>query len=142
MSESEREQVISANESFYEAIRESDLERMKALWVKGDEAKCVHPGWPMLYGWESVGDSWKSIFDSGGPIGIELSDISAEVSGDVAWVICIEKISHRLGDEVQTGFAQSTNIFVRQGSTWLLSVHHASPMPTPAGESSSGERLQ
>ena len=142
MTESVQEQVNQANENFYQAIRESDFERMKELWVNSEEAKCVHPGWPMLFGWESVSESWKSIFENGGPIEIELSDISAEVSGDVAWVICIEKISHRLGDEIQTGFAQSTNIFVRQGAAWLLSVHHASPMPTPPGESVSNESLQ
>lgn len=142
MSEAEREQVNQANQDFYQAIRERDLERMMGLWVNGEEAKCVHPGWPMLYGWDSVNESWKNIFENGGAIDIELSDINAQVSGDVAWVICIEKISHRIGDEVQTGFAQSTNIFVREGGSWLLSVHHASPMPTPPGESESPESLQ
>jgi len=142
MSEKLQGEVLSANQSFYQAIESSDFERIEELWVKSGEVKCVHPGWPMLYGWEAVGESWKSIFENGGPIGIELSDVSAQVSGDVAWVICIEKISHRLGDEVQTGFAQSTNIFVRSGSSWLLSVHHASPMPIPGGEVSSSESLQ
>ena len=142
MTEKLREEVLRANEDFYRAIEESDYGRMEELWVKSEDDKCVHPGWPMLYGWEAVGESWKSIFESGGPIGIELSDVSAQVSGDVAWVICIEKISHRMGDEVQSGFAQSTNIFVRSGSLWLLSVHHASPMPTPGGEDSSHESLQ
>ena len=142
MSQAEREQVNQANEQFYQAIRERDLERMKGLWINGEEAKCVHPGWPMLYGWESVSESWKNIFENGGAIDIELSDINAQVCGEVAWVICIEKIVHRLGDEVQTGFAQSTNIFVREGGSWLLSVHHASPMPTPPGQSESAESLQ
>ncbi len=142
MKEKFQDEVILANENFYRAIEESDFERMEELWVGSEDDKCVHPGWPMLYGWEAVGESWKSIFENGGPIGIELTDVRAEVSGDVAWVICIEKISHRLGDEVQSGFAQSTNIFVRTDSSWLLSVHHASPMPTPGGEVSSNESLQ
>ena len=142
MTENIQDQVIQANDSFYRAIEEGDYKRMEEVWLNSEEVKCVHPGWPMLYGWEAVGESWKSIFENGGPIGIELSDVSAQVSGDVAWVICIEKISHRLEDKVQSGFAQSTNIFVRSGGRWLLSVHHASPMPTPGGESSSGENLQ
>ena len=108
MKDTLQDEVISANENFYRAIEESDYERMEELWVKSEDDKCVHPGWPMLYGWDAVGESWKSIFENGGPIGIELSDVSAQVSGDVAWVICIEKISHRMGDEIQSGFAQST----------------------------------
>jgi len=142
MKEKLQDEVISANENFYRAIEESDLKRMEELWVGSEEDKCVHPGWPMLYGWEAVAESWKSIFENGGPIGIELTDVSAEVSGDTAWVICIERISHRMGDQVQSGFAQSTNIFVRRGSSWLLSVHHASPIPTPGGDGSSSENLQ
>ena len=142
MNEKSQDEVLSANENFYRAIEASDFKRMEELWLGSEEDKCVHPGWPMLYGWEAVGESWKSIFENGGPIGIELTDVRAQVSGDVAWVICIEKISHRMGDEVQSGFAQSTNIFVRSGSRWLLNVHHASPMPTPGGDSSSSENLQ
>ena len=142
MSTTEQNKVITANESFYQAIRDGDLDRMKTLWMNDDEVKCVHPGWPMLYGWDSVSQSFKSIFENGGVIGIELFDISAQVSGEVAWVICVEKISHTFGEQVQSGYAQSTNIFIKDGGDWLLSVHHASPMPTPGTEVSSGESLQ
>lgn len=136
------DEVIRANENFYRAIAQGDSERMQELWLDDKEVKCVHPGWPMLYGREAVIESWKNIFENGGPLEIEISDLSVEVSGDAAFVICIEKISHRLGDEIQVGFAQSTNIFVRSGSSWLICVHHASPTPTPAGDAALSENLQ
>ena len=142
MSERYKDEVLMANESFYRAIGDGDSECMEKFWLKDKEVKCVHPGWPMLYGREAVLESWKNIFENGGPVQIELSDVSVQVSGDVAWVICIEKISHRLGDEVQVGFAQSTNIFVHSDSSWLICVHHASPMPTPGGGGTWGENLQ
>ena len=142
MSQRYRDEVLMANESFYRAIEDGDSERMRELWLKDKEVKCVHPGWPMLYGWEEVGESWKNIFENGGLPEIELSDVRVQVSGDMAWVICIEKISHRLEDEVQVGFAQSTNIFVLSGSSWHICVHHSSPMPTPGGDAALSENLQ
>lgn len=145
MSETTRqdsEEVLLINERFYLAINEGDMSLMSEVWLAGPEAKCVHPGWPMLYGWEAVKESWKNIFESGGPEGIELSHIGVEVSGAAAWVVCIEKISHRAGDGVRAGFAQSTNVFHKTGSGWKLVIHHASPIPMPRTETGSDTNLQ
>ena len=135
-------EVIEANESFYLAMKSADFDKMTNIWVKDDSVKCVHPGWPMLHGWEAVGESWKNIFENSGTLDIELQDINSETSGDSAWVICIEKISYKIGDEVQHGYAQSTNIFKFNGDKWLLALHHASPIPAPKGHVSSTEVLQ
>ena len=137
-----KEEVLEANEKFYLAIKNGDIDQMEDVCIKDASVKCVHPGWPMLHGWDAVAQSWKNIFDSGGPLDIELRDISARISGDSAWVICIEKISFKIGDEVQSGFAQSTNIFKLDGSSWLVALHHASPIPAPKREVSSNEVLQ
>jgi ketosteroid isomerase-like protein len=134
--------VVEANEKFYRAIKSSDIDLLNDIWINDESVKCVHPGWPMLHGWEAVGQSWKNIFSSGNTLDIELQDVHTQVSGDSAWVICIEKISYRIGGEIQHGFAQSTNIFRFDGSRWLLALHHASPVPAPRGDTSLNEVLQ
>ena len=96
----------------------------------------------MLHGWEAVSESWKNIFETGGPLDIELQAIHPETSGDSAWVICIEKVSYKIKGKIQHGFAQSTNIFKFAGDKWLLALHHASPIPAPKGNVSSTEVLQ
>ena len=135
-------EVLKANSMFYECIREGDLDKMQRAWLKDPKAKCVHPGWPMLYGWGVVKESWKNIFEAGGPAYIEISDTTAYVSGEMAWVICIEKISQRVGDQVRLGYAQSTNVFEYRDSSWQLVIHHASPVPVPRGEAASNQNLQ
>jgi len=142
MTEKQRKEVLEANENFYLAVRRGDIDQLEKLWIKDASVKCVHPGWPMLYGWEAVSQSWKNIFDNGGQLDIELRDINAQISGDTAWVICIEKISYKVGDEIQFGFAQSTNIFKFDGSSWFLVLHHASPIPALRQQDSSNEILQ
>lgn len=135
-------QVLKTNEKFYSAIESGDLELMGELWVKDSKAKCVHPGWPMIYGWDAVMESWKNIFAQGGLAGIEISDVRIRILGDLACVICVEKISQRVGEGVRSGYAQSTNVFEYKNSSWLLVIHHASPVPVPRGEASSDHNLQ
>ena len=142
MTSERKDQVHKANDTFYAALRNGDLDRMNEVWLKGSESKCVHPGWPMIYGWEAIKESWKNIFEAGGLSDIEVSDISVEVSGTLAWVICIEKIGHRVGDEIQFGYAQSTNVFEYKGSSWKMVIHHASPIPVPRAEMPSSHNLQ
>ncbi|MEQ9617863.1 MAG: nuclear transport factor 2 family protein [Deltaproteobacteria bacterium] len=137
-----KDQVLKANEKFYSALGSGDLELMREVWVRDSKARCVHPGWPMLYGWDAVMESWKKIFEEGGPAGIEVSDVRIRISGNLAWVVCIEKISQRVDEEIRSGYAQSTNVFEYRDSSWLLVIHHASPVPVPRGEGASDHSLQ
>lgn len=130
----EFKEVLSVNEMFYKALGSRNLGLMEEVWIKDPRAKCVHPGWPILLGWEAIKQSWKNIFDSGGPTKIQISNVNVEMSGDLAWVTCIEHISHIIRDQVQINMTQATNIFERHGSDWLMIHHHASPMPMPRGK--------
>ncbi|HVY54960.1 MAG TPA: nuclear transport factor 2 family protein [Thermodesulfobacteriota bacterium] len=142
MTSENKDEVLKANAAFYQALRSGDLKSMSGVWLNEPEAKCVHPGWPMLYGWEAVRESWKNIFKGGPPADIEISDVRVYVSGGLAWVICIEKISQTAGGQTRHGYAQATNVFELRGSSWLLVVHHASPVPMPVGDAVSNHNLQ
>jgi ketosteroid isomerase-like protein len=142
MATDRKKEVLETNSRFYQALRDGDLASMKEVWINEPRAKCVHPGWPMLYEWEAIGESWKNIFQSGVPAHIEISDVRVHVSGDLAWVICIEKIIQKAGDETRLGYAQSTNVYELRGPSWRLVLHHASPVPVPAGEAVSNQNLQ
>jgi ketosteroid isomerase-like protein len=137
-----KEEVLQANSKFYQALSDGDLVSMGEVWINEPKAKCVHPGWPMLYGWEAIRESWKNMFQAGTPARIEISDVRVHVSGDLAWVICIEKISQKPGDETRLRYAQSTNVYELSGYSWRLVIHHATPVPVPAGEAVSNHNLQ
>jgi ketosteroid isomerase-like protein len=138
---SEHEEVLRANNLFYEALGTRDLRLMGEVWVQDQRAKCVHPGWTMLEGWEAIRQSWESVFDPSDRVLIELSNVSCEVKGDVAWVTCIQRLTYVNRIPMGVSISISTNIFERKGGRWLMVLHHASPIPRVAYEHT-GEPLQ
>ncbi len=123
------EEVIKVNERFYNALGTRDLELMDVVWIKDSRAGCVHPGWIMLQGWQAIRQSWENVFDPRDRVDIRLSGISVEIKGDVAWLTCIQELTYINRDPMTMNVSQSTNIFKRYGSGWLMVLHHASPIP-------------
>ncbi len=130
-----KDKVSEVNSRFYEALNSSDLTVMEDIWLKKASSKCVHPGWPMLNGWDSIKESWRDIFETGGLNQVEVSDIFVDVVGRTAWVNCIEKIGYLINDRIIITMAQATNIYELIDGEWKMVLHHASPMPTPRNES-------
>ena len=126
---SDYEGVIEVNERFYKALGTRDLELMDTVWIKDSQAGCVHPGWIMLQGWEAIKQSWENVFDPRDQVDIRLSGISVEIKGDVAWLTCIQELTYINRDPITMNVSQSTNIFKRHDSGWLMVLHHASPIP-------------
>ena len=89
---SDLEEVEQANARFYRAFETLDLGQMEAVWAHGEYVKCVHPGWQLLVGWEAVRSSWQAIFESAAEMRFTISEVLAEVMGDLAWVTCTENI--------------------------------------------------
>ena len=42
----EEARLIAANEVFYRAFRDMDMEAMEAVWSKAEDIAVIHPGWP------------------------------------------------------------------------------------------------
>jgi ketosteroid isomerase-like protein len=61
-----------------------------------------------------------------------MKDAQVRVDQNVAWVVGSEPLqARRVGGEVVTSTALVTNIFEKQGGTWLMVHHHASRPATP-----------
>lgn len=136
-----KEKVYEINTRFYEALNSSDMSVMEDIWLNESTSKCVHPGWPILNGWESIKESWRDIFETGGLDKVEVSDIFVDVVGKSAWVNCIERIGYLINERLIVTMAQATNVYALVDGEWKMVLHHASPMPTPGSESEN-ESLQ
>jgi ketosteroid isomerase-like protein len=109
------EEILFANEAFYQAFADGDATAMEALWAEDAPVACLHPGWEPLYEREHVIASWRAILQSPPPIRClapRVYDL-----GDSAFVICWEEV----GDQVLI----ATNIFAREAGQWRI-VHHQS----------------
>jgi ketosteroid isomerase-like protein len=121
MTEDERK-VLQVNAAFYEAFCRRDMEGMDKLWAREHEIAVVHPGWQAVYGRDDVLASWHGILQSPGSPDIACTGVRVFVTGDVAFVICTEKLLS--GDLI------ATNVFIRESSEWKLIHHHAGPTAT------------
>ena len=117
---SDESEVLRANASFYEAFARKDAEAMDRVWADEGPVACVHPGWGALSGRDAVVRSWRAILDGGGAPPIRCEGASAHLWGEVALVLCTERIPG--------ASLAATNLFVRQRGAWKLAHHHASPV--------------
>ena len=126
-------EIEAANSRFYRAFEQLLIDEMDAVWAHSEDVKCVHPGWPLLTGWEAVRESWESIFTNTQEMRFTLSNVSAAVGGDLAWVTCTENILSDVGGRVSVTAILATNLFERDGPGWRLVHHHASHVLAAGG---------
>jgi uncharacterized protein (TIGR02246 family) len=120
--------IAAANLAFYRALEARDLSAMDLVWLHDDSATCIHPGWHRLDGWSEIRRSWENIFANARPWSVACEDVRIRLSGDIAWVTCVELLAPFGGDpEDGTARMQATNIFARRDGQWRLLHHHASP---------------
>lgn len=117
-------EVLAANQAFYDAHERRDLAAMRAVWSHGEHVVCIHPGWPILRGWEQVDASWQRILAGPGRNQFIVTNDVVVVLGDVAWVTLDENIVA----PGATGTVAATNTFVRMNGRWELVLHHGSPV--------------
>ena len=124
----DRAAVLRANEAFYRAFAERDVDAMDRLWARSVPVTCVHPGWAPLHGREAVVESWRGILANPAAPNIRARGATAWVREPVAFVICQEII--------EQGRLIATNVFVLEDRDWKIAHHHASPADpmVPAGE--------
>jgi ketosteroid isomerase-like protein len=118
--------VVGANAGFYRAFEALDLDAMDAVWAHDDDVKCVHPGWPLLTGWDAVRESWRAIFANTEEMRFTIGDLHVAVRGEVGWVTCTENILSDMGGRVGVTAILATNLFVRGADGWRMIHHHAS----------------
>jgi len=129
-----KELILDTNKKFYEALSKADIDLMDSIWVKDERAKCIHPGWPLLKGWDAIRKSWEDIFVAGGISGVRISDVNIRLTDEVCWVTCIEHVSHVIKDTIAINLIQATNLFEHnEKNEWNLILHHASSIPITRG---------
>ncbi|MBD2100591.1 nuclear transport factor 2 family protein [Leptolyngbya sp. FACHB-261] len=117
--------VLQANQSFYRAFAEKDIEAMTEIWSKGSSVRCIHPGrTSTLRGWPAVRQSWEQIFRNTDDIKIDLEDVMLEVYENIALVTLVENIQQSVEGRSGRFRTSATNIFEQLAGRWYLIHHH------------------
>jgi ketosteroid isomerase-like protein len=112
--------AMDANQAFYDAFNQKDVDAMAAVWADSDDVSCVHPGWNLLRGREAVLESWRNILTNPSQPRIVMGGVTAALRGAVAIVACRELVG---GSPLV-----ATNVFVLEDEAWKLLHHHSGPV--------------
>lgn len=129
--QTDEEEVLSANRTFYAALHSLDLSQMAQVWSHEDWIRCIHPGWDLLVGWDEVQGSWQEIFSSTDQMMVSISRTLVHVAGDAAWVSCLENVTTAFQNQFNSVLVEATNIFQRSQGRWLMVHHHTTPLVGP-----------
>ena len=119
-------ELVEANQRFYDAFSALDIEAMANAWETSERARCLHPGWPLITGWEPIRESWETIFNNTTMMHFIITEVKPEVQGDLGWVDCVENITSVVDGKASSFAVRATNLFSRHEGRWLVVHHHAS----------------
>jgi ketosteroid isomerase-like protein len=123
----ELSRVEEAGYSLYEAFSGKNIEAMAKVWSRSPYARCIHPGWDPVVGWQDIRQSWVDIFESIDEISFELTDIHVEVAGRIAWINLLAYANVTTEDEGEFNtVVVATTIFEESDGQWLIVLHHSS----------------
>jgi ketosteroid isomerase-like protein len=127
------ESVHSISQSFVAAIRARDIEAMGKVWRHETYTSFIGPlSKTVVIGWEGVRKAWQMRFGQFDRVTISMNDPHVHISGDVAWVVGIEKVELLRKDGKTIGFdAFVTNVLEKKDSRWLMVAHQATPVFKP-----------
>ena len=115
--------VLFANDAFYLAFANRDLDAMEDIWAKETSITCIHPGWDPLSDRDEVMDSWEAILNNPNATNISCKNPTVRVFGEIACVTC-----HEVLDQ---GFLVATNLFAQEDGQWKIIHHQAGAAPPP-----------
>jgi ketosteroid isomerase-like protein len=116
----QRDAVLAVNDAFYRAFNQRDMALMAEVWATEEPVSCIHPGWNVIQGRETVLESWRAILGNPEQPRIVTGGATVSFVGPVAIVI---------GRELVAGAPLvSTNLYVLEGDRWRLRNHQSGPV--------------
>ena len=125
---SDKEAVLAANQSFYNAFSNKDIKSMRLLWWQGTTSLCIHPGGRVLTGWDAIQASWESIFKNTDSVEIDIEIIKVEIDQSLAYVVVGETVLQSSRGRKMKAQSIATNLFQNMAQKWYLVHHHGSPI--------------
>jgi len=121
-----------AEDAYYDALEEGDLEQILSVWSDSDEICCLLPMSPLVQGRDAVKEIFSMVFSRGAGVSLNIHHLHWIETGNIA--------IHQVEEVVQGAPINSsppapfyaTNIFRREVDGWRLLLHQNAPTPQPA----------
>lgn len=125
------ETAQDAEDTFYDAFEEGDLDKMMTAWADSDDIVCIQPLQVQVQGQRAVRRSWQEVFAAGANVEIEIHHKQWLETSELAIHIVHEQLVFNANRSHLPPPLIATNVYQRFGAGWRLILHHASPPPPP-----------
>ena len=123
-----------AEDAFYDALEEGDLNRVLAVWADTDDISCLLPMYPLIRGHKDVEDVFRHLFSRGQGIALTVTHLDWIKADDIAIHHVEEAIQHVPPGRPPPPPFYGTNIYRKYDGGWRLITHLNAPTPQPQGQ--------
>lgn len=122
-----------AEDAYYDAIDECDLDGMMAVWEDSEAINCLLPMQPMVQGRKAVRSAWSGLLRPEMRVDVTVHSLQWIEQGEIAIHLVEETV--RLVDQPEHAQPPiyATNIYRRDANGWHLLTHLNAPAPPPPG---------
>lgn len=121
-----------AEDAFYDAIDEKNLQAMMAVWEDSDDIACLLPMQPLALGREQMNRAWEPLLEGDFNLEIAVTHMHWLELGDIA-VHYIQETATIAGQTQPQPPVYATNVYRRGPEGWAMILHQNSPAPPPPG---------
>ena len=125
------ETAQDAEDTFYDAFEERDLDKMMTAWSDSDEVICIQPMRTQVQGRVAVRQSWEEVFSANMKFDIEVFHKHWFETTDLAIHIVHEQLIYDENRNQMPPPLVATNVYRKDDRGWYMVLHHVSPPPPP-----------
>ncbi len=128
-----------AEDAFYDAIDDRDLDSMMKVWEDSDDIACLLPMQPLAQGRNQLLQTWKALLEGEFSLEIQVHHLRWLELGDFALHYC-QEVARIAGQTQHQPPVYATNLY-RKSDGWHLILHQNSPAPPPPGMAPPGMQM-
>ena len=121
-----------AEDAYYDALEESNLDKLLSIWADSEDICCLLPMYPMILGRKGVEEAYTHLLSQGQGVELSIAHLNwIETNG-----MAIHLVEEQLPDPSTDATPPppplyATNIFRKEDTGWRLIVHQNAPTPPP-----------
>ncbi len=120
-----------AEDNFYDALEEGDLNRLLSVWADTDDTCCILPMYPLVQGREGIQEVFSHLFSQGHGVELSITHLNWIQTDDIAIHHVEENLQKVPPDRPPPPPFYGTNIYRKDSNGWHLIVHQNAPTPEP-----------
>jgi ketosteroid isomerase-like protein len=120
-----------AEDAFYDALEEGDLNRLLSVWSDSDDIACLLPMYPLIQGRKGIEDVFAHLFSQGHGVELSIDHLLWIETGDIAIHQVEQTVQNVPDDAPPPPPFYGTNIYRKDERGWRLIVHQNAPTPQP-----------